>query len=232
MAGVLGRWGDGSELPIVLDLLRAIRAHANKMGSGLNVWLNIRSYPAVLIFTAYGLGLTRAARWPTLHALFFAAITRPYRDPERVLNELFLWSWPGGDNDYWQGLEGFERRKTALSDHLLDVFSAWAKSFAGVAPEFELLFERFEMLASLSFLDTVETGDIEAALANPAPNNWNWMPVGRSGWHGEVRERLMKEIQSDAMRKALLDAGFARGNQKHLELALTNFGRIAGRMRF
>ncbi|EAR22259.1 SIR2 family protein [Nitrococcus mobilis] len=57
MAGVLGRWGDGSELSLVVDVLSAIRVHADKVGGGLTVWLNIRTYPVVLIFTAYGLGL-------------------------------------------------------------------------------------------------------------------------------------------------------------------------------
>ena len=59
MAGILGRWGDGNELPIVLDILRAIRSQADKIGSGLTIWLHIRSYPAVLVFTAYALGLVR-----------------------------------------------------------------------------------------------------------------------------------------------------------------------------
>jgi len=66
MAGVLGRWGDDSELSLVLDVIRSLCAQAEKVGGGLTVFLNIRSYPAVLVFTAYGLGLTRAERWSAL----------------------------------------------------------------------------------------------------------------------------------------------------------------------
>jgi hypothetical protein len=231
MAGVLGRWGDGTELPIVLDLFRAIRAHADQIGSGVNFWLNIRSYPAVLIFTAYGLGLTRTGRWPVLHALFSAEVPRQYHDPQRVVEAFFLWSWKGFENDPWQMLEGLDRRLTALSDHLLAVFLPWTKSFVGVSPEFELLFERFEILASLAYLEATERADIELALANPAPNSWIWMPVGRSGWHCDARERLIREIQTESMTKALLDAGFAHGSKEHLELSIANFGRIARRMR-
>jgi SIR2-like domain len=160
MAGALGRWGDGSELPIVLDLLRAILAHADKIGSGMNVWLNIRSYPAVLLFTAYGLGLTRAGRWPVLHELFSAPLARQYDDPHRVVEALFLWAWKGGENSHWQRLEGLDRHHTALSHHLLAVFSRWATSFVGVTPDFELLFERFEMLASLAYLEATDTAAI------------------------------------------------------------------------
>jgi SIR2-like domain len=63
MIGVLGRWGDDSELPVVLDIIRSLYRHAEEVGGGLTVYLNLRSYPAVLVFTAYGLGLTRAERW-------------------------------------------------------------------------------------------------------------------------------------------------------------------------
>jgi hypothetical protein len=230
MVGVLGRWGDNSELPILLDLLRSVRAHADKIGNGLTVWLNLRSYPAVLISTAYGLGLTRAERWPALHTFLSAELTRQYHGPQRIVEMFFLSSWQGCDNDNWQRIEGLERHKTALSDHLLEVFTPWAKSFVGISHEFELLFERFEILASLAFLDSAETADIEAALTNQASRNWSWMPVGRSGWHDSVRDRLLKEIQSERMAKDLLGAGFARGREEHLRLSVTNFLRIAGRM--
>jgi len=232
MAGVLGRWGDGTELPIVLDLLRAVRAHADKADGGLTVWLNIRSYPAVLIFTAYGLGLTRAGRWQVLHAFLSGELARRHDDPERAVEAFFLWSWQGGENSQWQLLEGLEHHKTALSDHLFAVLSSWARSFVGVSPDFELLFERFEMLASLCFLEATESEEIKSALANPSPQSWVWMPVGRSGWHTDVRKRLTKEIQAESLSKALLDAGFARGSKEHLELWLANFDRITGRMRW
>jgi hypothetical protein len=52
MAGVLGRWGDGSELPLVLDVIRTLYAHAQTATGSHPVWLSLRSYPAVLIFTA------------------------------------------------------------------------------------------------------------------------------------------------------------------------------------
>jgi hypothetical protein len=230
MAGVLGRWGDDSEFPIVLDLLRAIRAHADKILGGLTAWLGLRSYPAVLIFTGYGLGLTRAERWSSLHTFFTTELTRAHDEPQRIVQALLLWSWQGGNNDIWRHMEGLDRHKTALSDHLLAVFTPWAKSFAGVSAEFELLFERFEILASLAYLDSVEKADIEAALAGTPPRNWLWMPIGRSGWHSSMRNRLIREIQTERMTKALIDGGFGRGRKDHFDLALANFGRLAARI--
>jgi hypothetical protein len=230
MAGVLGRWGDNSEFPIMLDLLRAIRAHADKVSGGLVIWLDLRSYPAVLIFTAYGLGLTRAERWDALHTFFTTELIRPHDEPQRIVQAFFLWSWRGSSNDFWRHMEGLDKRKTALSDHLLAVFTPWAKSFAGVSPEFESTFERFEILASLAYLDSMEKTDIEAALAGTPPRNWLWMPIGRSSWHSSMRNRLMKEIRTERMTKALMDAGFGRRRKDHFDLALENFTRLAARI--
>jgi hypothetical protein len=45
MAGVLGRWGDGKDFEVVLDVLRSLYHHTSKIGNGLSTWLELRSYP-------------------------------------------------------------------------------------------------------------------------------------------------------------------------------------------
>jgi hypothetical protein len=232
MAGVLGRWGDGSELPLVLDLIRSLYAHAEKEGNGLTVYLNLRSYPAVLVFTAYALGLTRADRWADLHRLYTATIARDYKEPVRVVEALFLWAWKGTDHEVWKQMEGLEQKKTPLSEHLLSLFSAWGKSFVGLAPDFELLFERYELLGSLAYLERYDKGDVQTQLAAQTQYPAVRMPVGRAGWHERNANKLLSEIQSEPMKAALLKAGFAKGDPEFLDLFIQNFKLIAGRMRW
>lgn len=232
MAGVLGRWGDGSESLLVADILRAIRAHADNVGSGLTVWLNIRSYPAVLIFTAYGLGLLRSQRWNALHRLLSASLSREHRDSERIVESLFLGSWEGGDKDYWKQLEGLEKQKTPLSDHLVTILEEWSKSFVGVTANFEYLFEQFEILASLVHIESSDIAELDGMLARQDSQSWVWMPVGRSGWHSGMRERILSEILSDSLKVALLEAGFGNGSADFLEKSIENYRRIAGRMKW
>lgn len=230
MAGVLGRWGDGSELPLVLDIIKMLRAYAATDGSGLVAWINIRVYPAALVFTAYGLGLTRAARWKDLHRFLAAELDHSRDGTRRVVEELFLHAWEGADNNFWQHLDGLDRRKTALSDHLLAVLGEWSGSFVAPDPDFETLFEHFEVLCSLSYLESSTEADLAAALQNNSPQRWIWTPVGRSGWHTRVRERLLRQITSPAAQSALLQAGFANGSENALRLSIGSFNRIAGRM--
>lgn len=232
MAGVLGRWGDGKDFDAVLDVLSSLYQHAGKIGNGMTAWLNLRAYPAVLIFTAYGIGLTKAARWDTLLKLFSAALTTEHREPQRIVSTLFLWSWVGGEQQVWQQLDGMDRRKTPLSDHLLQVMTHWRKSFTGVDANFELLFERFELMGSLAAFHENDEAQLEKAVKTPAASNdvLAWMPVGRSGWHSSGARALLQELEDETRIVELLKAGFAKGSRRFLQLFAENFKRHPRRM--
>lgn len=234
MAGILGRWGDGNEFDVVLDVLRSLYHHSGKIGSGLTHWLNLRSYSAVLVFTAYGIGLTKAARWSTLLRLFSSALASQHREPQRIVSTLFLWSWAGGEQQVWQQLDGFERRKTPLSDHLLEVMTHWRKSFVGVEANFELLFERFELMGSLAAFHENDEAQLEQAAESTVARRdvLAWMPMGRSGWNSSGARVLLQELEDQARIAELLEAGFAKGSQRFLQLFVENFKLYAERMRW
>lgn len=230
MAGVVGRWGDDAGHAMIVDVLRSVYESSMQSSSGNTFWLNLRAYPVVLLFTAYGLGLTRAGRWVELHELLSEQITTESGNPVRVVDELFLWAWQGRNDDAWKRLEGFERHKTPLSDHLYQLFSDWAKSFVGVVPDFEELYERFEVLSSFVFLERIEMDTIRASLAVQDVRNFEWMPAGRTAWHTQTRRRLLAEIGDSKLTSALLGAGFAKGNADFLQLSIQNYERIAARV--
>ncbi len=230
MAGVLGRWGDGNELNTVLDIVRGLYVHAEKVGNGLTVWLGLRSYPAVLVFTAYGVGLTRSHRWQTLHEFLIAPWPREYRDAKRTVSMLLLGAWKGERNDLWSELDGLNNRKTAFSDHMFDVMNEWRSSFAGVSAEFELVYERFETLAALAYLEEDSEATLEQALANTPHGLFARMPVGRVGWHEVSATTLLQELQSEAMITALLNAGFAYKSRRFLELFVESLKRYVSKM--
>jgi SIR2-like domain len=229
MVGVLGRWGDDSELPLVLDIINSLYRHSEKIGGGMQPYLSIRSYPAVLVFTAYGLGLTRSERWPALHSLFAAPISRQHKEPRKVVEELFLWTWSGIEQkSYWQQIDGSGNRKTPLSDHLLRIFEEWGKSFVGLSPDFELMFERFELLGSLAHLEQNKPTEIQERLEADEPI---WIPVGRLGWHSQNRKKLLAEMRSEPVKTALTKAGFAQGNLSwFVTLFISNFERMIAKL--
>lgn len=230
MAGVLGRWGDGSELPLMLDVLRSLYSHGNAAQNGLTIWLNLRTYPCVLVFTAYCLGLTRAGRWKTAHQLFSAQLAVEHREPVRLVEALLPHGWQGSDRSLWQQLEGLDSRKTPLSDHLVDVMTDWRKSFGGVDAGFELLFERFELLGALACFDQNDEAKLEASAASNSHQQFAWAPVGRAGWHSASARVLIQELESDTRAMELLGAGFGKGSRRMIQLFIQNFHLIARRM--
>ncbi|ADP70694.1 hypothetical protein Rvan_1438 [Rhodomicrobium vannielii ATCC 17100] len=230
MAGVLGRWGDDKEFPLLLDIIQTLYDQAEKIGGGITSYLNLRSYPAVLVFTAYGLGLTRARRWRILYRLFNAVIGRRDRDPQRTVETLFLHTWKGTAHDAWKQIEGLEKRKTPLSDHLLELFSDWSKRFVGVTPDFEIVFEQFELLASLAHLERNEKSVVQQELANGRQDSFLWMPVGRLGWHERSMDKILSEVEQEPLKTELSKAGFGKGDPEFIDVFSANFKRIAARM--
>ncbi len=230
MVSVLGRWGNGSELSTVVDVVRALRHHAEALGGGMTVWLGLRSYPAVLLFNAYGLGLVRTQRWKDLHSFFESTLPSAEGYAKRMVDSLFLWAWKGGDADIWKHLPSLEKRITPLSDHLHDVMASWKQSFIGVEPNFELLFERFETLASLAYLEAYSEADLESMLTPSQPKVEVPMPVGRIGLNRASVRSLVADFKSEPIAKALLSSGFAKGRRRFLELFIINFKRIHARM--
>jgi hypothetical protein len=101
------------------------------------------------------------------------------------------------------------------------------KSFVGLSPDFELMFERFEVLGSLAHLEQNKATDVVAELNK---NECVWIPVGRAAWHSQNREKLIAEIQSEPMKTALVKAGFAQSNPAFVDLFIENFTRMASRL--
>ena len=163
--GVLGRWGDDSEYREVVDTLRSVYSRANQPRSGYNLWLDVQTYPAVLLFATYGVGLVRRQRWTALHRLFSERFTRTEgEDSKRAVETLFLWGWNGGYDYYWKKLDGFDRRKTPFSDHTCEVLTEWGASFSGVM-DFEMLYETWEILGTITYSERYSLEHLQTCLS-------------------------------------------------------------------
>lgn len=227
--GTMGRWGDSAELPLAREVVRDL-AQQPSVG-GTTVWIEMRAYPAMLLLYAYGLGLLKGGRHDALFRWFSQPIAISRRDSEPIIKTLLLGAWAGGEQRIWQQLEGLERRKTPLSDHLHDVLSAWARDYLLTAHEFTRLFETFEVLGALAFITLGTTKeDLAAAHNATGQHDFVWSPVGRAAWDGEHREAILASLEEAETRRRLLEAGFARGDDPFLTLATESVRRVIGRI--
>ena len=225
--GVLGRYGTGPDFSDALDVIT--RLGVRDATSGYTSLTNLRTYPAVLLLYAYGIGLLKAQRFADLFKLFSAPINTGRDQAQTIASHLLLTRWEGTENDPWKLLPGLEKRKTALSDHLHELFEGWTVDYLFTKGEYTGLFEGFEMLGTLAYITlSNDKATLEAAVQNPN-RDFVWSPIGRAAWDGSVRRKIL-ESWIGGLQPLLLKAGFAHGDKEYLPLAIESIGRLASRI--
>lgn len=217
VAGVLGRWGDDGSLELVLDVIRALYSKAHEVQAGYQPYLEIRAYPAVLVFSAYGLGLVRTGHWGMLQRFLTAELVRDHRGVRRTVDRLFAFAWEGAQ--YFNHLPGNARHKTPSCDRILYTLSTWSPAFMGVLPDITPCFARFEILASLAYADLHEQAALERGLNTDFGNR---TPVGMSSWKESVAAPIVDEL-AGKWGDELLAVGFAKRERSRLELFMRGF---------
>jgi SIR2-like domain len=226
--GVLGRYGTGDEYRGALDAIT--RLGFREPAAGFNFLTNLRTYPAVLLVYAYGIGLLKAQRFADLFKLLSTPINTGRDQTPTVVSHLLLGRWEGMENDPWKQLmPGLEKRKTALSDHLHELFEGWTVDYLFTKGEYTSLFEHFELLGSLAYITlAVDKAELQAAIQNQG-RDFVWCPMGRAAWHGSVSRPILDSWKGD-LEPLLLKAGLARGDHDYLLLAIESIKRLASRI--
>jgi hypothetical protein len=225
--GVLGRYGTGEEFGGALDSIA--RLGFREPTSGYNSLTNLRTYPAVLLFYAYGIGLLKAQRFGDLFKLFSTPIKTGRDYPKTVASHLLLGAWEGMENDPWKLLPELEKRKTALSDHLHVVFEGWTVDYLFTKGEYTSLFEHFELLGALAFVTLSSNKATLQAAIQSQNRDFVWCPLGRAAWHGSVSRPILDSWKGD-LGPLLLKAGFAHGDNDYLLAAVESIGRLVSRI--
>lgn len=227
--GVIGRWGDDASHALACETLVAL-ARAESMG-GLTTWLNLRTYPALLVLYAYGLGALKARRYDTLFRWFGQPVRLDDRDAKPAVKSLFLNAWAGSTQAAWNSLENMAQRRAPLSDHLHDITAEWTADYVFTKDEHSNLFETFEILGGLAFLTLHSKNEFhEAHAVGGQGRNFVWSPVGRVSWNTAARSEILADLAAPETNETLLKAGFGNGDAEHLELARESHLRLMSRI--
>ncbi|MYD94612.1 MAG: hypothetical protein F4Y02_13180 [Chloroflexi bacterium] len=211
---VLGRWGSDTEFDSVLNAILAVFRSANEQQGGMSLWLELREYPSVLLATAYGLSLVQARRWGVLHRLFDHRIERYQSpEPERLVEVLYAGWW--GASDHWKLLEGMENNWLALSNHLAELYSEWGGGTMGLLPDFDRLYDTWEVVATLEFMGRYTQAEL-------GTGERPFFPLGR--FSSGRRRDVLPRVLTGALVSDLLEAGFSDGSRERLVLAARKMG--------
>jgi len=156
----------------------------------LVLWLELRFYPAVLLFYAFGLGVLKAGNYGGLYRWLTQSVYRDHQDDLPFIQRYGYWLSEMAQ--HWKMLEGLERHKTPLSDHLHDVTQPLSLDIALAERDHTRLFELFETLTALAYL-TVKASEEELThtLASEGGRGFVWAPIGRAGWDNVTRNQIL-----------------------------------------
>ncbi|MFJ4347637.1 SIR2 family protein [Pseudomonas sp. NPDC089401] len=222
IAGVIGRWGSQHEHNLILEVIQTLLSRAYARRVGHQGWIELKRYPAALVFYGYGLGLTQAGRLADLYALMEHPIAN--RTNVRIplteeLSPYCLEDLTGSRS--WESLVP----SRTLYDRVAEVLMpTWAPSFAGLADPTQL-YERFELFCLLQLLKYRDI-DEESLADGIRVNQFKRWVHGRLGMISSARRRLSEEMAVPEFRAPLADAGFGFGSGTYLEKFFSALQRV------
>lgn len=235
VSGLIGRWGDGAQLDLVVDTIREFVDHAESIGAGSNVWLAIRRYHAVLIFTACALGLVRSQQWAKLHRLMAVELDTGYDGQQHVVHAVSPSLWKGETASWWKSLPALANLQTPLSVHLTDaVFSSWGKAFLSSTGRLSQDVMLLETLIVIRFLESIDITALKNILSQATGEERNFIPVPirRAGWDREFRRIVLPRFDNPEFVEALALGGFGHRDAEFISLAIENHNRVAKHLRW
>jgi hypothetical protein len=191
---------------------KALERIANPPGEsgGLQAWVNLRSYPAIILLYAGGIASVAAGRYGTLSSLLRLAMVEDYTEEKPLALSLGPVAAMQG---LFKRLPGQKARHTPLSDHLFRVLREPLRPYLPRDKSYEACFDRFEYLMALVVVDSRLKLDPPKSVRGP---------VGRFGWRNrDYPERtVMREIDTEFSRTG---AEWAPLKQGLFELAVDDF---------
>ena len=196
VCGLIGRWGDFSQVNVAVDAVHAILSFADDNSGGNINRIEQRQYPAVLAYHACALGLQYSENWSELHKFMGHEFQEKFGRTARFLDVVGPSSWKGNRKELWQKLPGMDRRHTPLNDHLADnIFINWGTAFLpprAPLPDMTLL---NEALTAIRYLEKMDLEQLQSEMSKiGAPFHPSWIPIGRAGWDRKYREKFFRRL--------------------------------------
>ncbi|MNU59756.1 hypothetical protein D3C71_489310 [compost metagenome] len=221
---LIGRWDSGDEDREVARLIRAF--NRNELQSGSVLWIALGGYPAVLLWYAYGLGATKCGRLAAVYRWLNLPFPNRYGEGDTPsVREFLHWEYDGSREGDWAG-----RLQSQTRNPFADYVRFWLhgvliSEFISSA-DFDEVFERFELLATLRHLeDGVTVEALKEAPQRGRPSIPS--PIGRMRVVGFGQTPpAIAALKRDEELERLAEAGFGREDAEWLALALNRISDV------
>jgi hypothetical protein len=212
---LLARWG-GDDSLLLLEKILSRLAEVDKGNGGVVVWLRLGWYPLANLMYSAGIAALSARRYHALHAI----LATPVRSAQAVVGSgempiaLPVLSSLVEIDDQFKRLSGHEQHRVPRSEHLFALLRPSLEEALFLGGSYERLFDRFELLQTLTFAD----------LRAPAVEGDIWGPPGRFSWKHRQGESPLALLIAEAKEKGSawlpLGSGFFGGqSERFLKVA-------------
>jgi hypothetical protein len=218
MEALLGYWGTTSHLDIVTLAPTRLAARL-RTESGLVAWNQLRWYPILLLLYAGGIGAIAAGKYENLRALFDGFVSDPDRSGKETTILRATFSNISQLHDTFRLLPGHERNYTPRSEYLLKALQPSLDDLLFLGPDYERVFDRFEVLLALEFADQYRA----------EPSGHAWGPVGRFGWKysrgngGNPFRNVLQEAEKYGVGWPPIRAGLFGGSMERFKKTATEY---------
>lgn len=210
---IVGFWGT-PELGRVVAEVTGRLANAVDRSAGLQVWMSLALYPALIVEYAAGLGAVAGGREGFLAPLLISPFVRERQDWKPCV--LILNPGEVLDERIGQQLPDMARHFTPVSDRLFGILREAVDGLVFDDATYELVFDRFECLLGLVVADLIR-GDSESV----------WAPIGRFGSRARYREgnwiAIGAELEKRGERWPLLQGGAFDGSADRMRASATAY---------
>jgi hypothetical protein len=150
MVSIGARWCREPDEAMWCEVVRRT-CHTYRMTAGLITWIELQKYAPMLTFYAVGLGAIAGGNYRLLRRLFEVRVRL---DDERPAVESLLPYTAYSDHlgpPVWNLLTAPQTSDTPTSDRILNILAEEVSELAGDRGDLEILFDRFEILAAVSY---------------------------------------------------------------------------------
>lgn len=183
-------WANPSHIGILNKLLSRSSDRLLEIKNGLNLWLNLRWYPLLLVLYSAGIAAIEGKNYQSLASIFYTKVGTSDYDNK---NEYFAQRVSEGileltRNDIFKRIPGHDNQYTPLSEYLFKLLQPSLDDILFLGIGYESAFDEFEVLYALVVADLRKQN-----------NGYSWGPIGRFGWKQQRRSNSpFNKICSDA----------------------------------
>lgn len=207
----LSHWADKNQLNSISKIISRSCDRLIESQNGLNVWINMRWYPLIILIYSAGIAAVESKNYTSLSAIFYTRLGASDYDS----SESFFVNKAGSAIseliEVFKYIPEYERKFTPLSEYLHKLLQPNLDDLFFLGKGYESIFDEFEILFALSVADIKKQDD-----------SYVWGPIGRFGWknrrHGiSPFQKLRNEATLHKSDWAPIKAGMFGGSYERFE---------------